>query len=184
MSEKLLEAFKMVIHNDKSTIRRYIILGSFDGLLVALSIIISSAVARTPSIKIIPLTLSGIIGVSISSMWNTIVAEYKEKEEELRRLERQMMKSLRGTVYEYSMRIGILLATLSHTVSPFVGIVPLLIYLILKSVTLTILLSAVSLSLLGIIYEGELREKLLTMTLMVSAGIISALLSILITTTL
>ncbi|MBP1356969.1 MAG: hypothetical protein JZD40_00545, partial [Sulfolobus sp.] len=98
MSEKLLEAFKMVIHNDKSTIRRYIILGSFDGLLVALSIIISSAVARTPSIKIIPLTLSGIVGVSISSMWNTIVAEYKEKEEELRRLERQMMKSLKGTV--------------------------------------------------------------------------------------
>jgi len=184
VSQKLLEAFKVVLKNDKSTFRRYIVLGSFDGLLVALSIIISSAVSKTPISKIIPLTVSGIVGVSISSMWNTIVAEYKEKEEELRELERQIMRSLKGTVYDYSFKISVTLATLAHTLSPFIGLVPLIIYIITKNIALTILLSAASLSILGIIYEGELKDRLVTMILMVIAGIISALLSILITTTL
>ncbi|BFH74540.1 membrane protein [Sulfurisphaera javensis] len=184
MSQKLLTAFKMILRDDKSSFRRYIVLGAFDGLLVALSIIVSSAIAKTPIPKLIPLTLSGIVGVSLSSMWNTIVVELKEREEDLKELERQMMRSLRGTVYDYSMKIGVILSTIAHTLSPFIGLVPLLIYILFRNITLTILLSAGSLSVLGIFYEGELREKIFTIVLMVMAGLVSALLSILITTSL
>ena len=184
MSQKLLEAFKVALKSNKPTFRRYIVLGSFDGLLVALSIIISSAVSKTPISKIIPLTISGIVGVSVSSMWNTFLAEYKEKEEELKELERHVMRSLKGTIYDYSFKISVMLATLAHTLSPFIGLVPLIIYIITKNITLTILLSVVSLSIIGVIYEGELKEKLTTIALMVLAGLVSALLSIFITTTL
>lgn len=184
MSQKLLTAFKMILKDDKSSFRRYIVLGAFDGLLVALSIIASSAVSNTPISKLIPLTLSGIIGVSLSSMWNTIVVELKEREEELKRLERQMMRSLKGTVYDYSLKISVILSTISHTLSPFLGVIPLLLYIATRNVILTILLSGGSLSILGVFYEGQLKEKIFTVVLMVLAGIISAFLSIFITTTL
>ncbi|MBB5252316.1 hypothetical protein [Sulfurisphaera ohwakuensis] len=184
MSQKLLDAFKIVVKSDKSSIRRYLVLGAFDGLLVSLSIIVSSALAKTPIPKLIPLTLSGIVGVSLSSMWNTIVVELKEKEEELKELEKQMMRSLKGTVYDYSYKISVILSTIAHTLSPFIGLIPLLIYILLKNVTLTIILSAGSLSILGVFYEGEIKEKVFTIILMVVAGIIASLFSILITTTL
>jgi len=184
VSQKLIEAFKIVLRNDKSTLRRYIVLGSFDGLLVALSIIISSAISKTSIPKVIPLTVSGLVGVSISSLWNTVIAEYKEKERELKELERHVMRSLKGTVYDYSFKISVILATLAHTLSPFIGLVPLIVYIVSKNVAITILLSVVSLSILGFIYEGEIKEKLLTMILMVIAGLTSALFSILITTSL
>ena len=184
MSQKLLEAFKIVLKSDKSTFRRYIVLGSFDGLLVALSIIISSAISKTPISKVIPLTVSGLVGVSISSLWNTIVAEYKEKERELKELERQVMRSLKGTIYDYSFKIGVILATIAHTLSPFIGLIPLIVYIISKNVLITVLLSTASLSILGFIYEGEIKEKLFTVILMIIAGLASALFSILITTSL
>ena len=184
MSQKLLEAFKVVLKNDKSIFRRYIVLGSFDGLIVALSIIVSSAISKTPTSKIIPLTLSGIVGVSLSSLLNTIVAEYKEKEKELKDLERHVMRSLKGTIYEYSFKISIMLATLAHTLSPFIGLVPLIIYIVTKNIILTILLSAISLSILGVVYNEKLKDRLITMILMITAGLAAALFSILITTNL
>ncbi|BCU71413.1 hypothetical protein [Stygiolobus caldivivus] len=182
MSNKLWEAFRVSLRNDKHLIRRYIILGAFDGILVAISVLLTSVLARESTPKIVSVVVSGIIGVTISSMWNTMVVEVKEKREELRQLELQMMRKLKGTIYDYSFKISIILTTLSHSLSPFFGLVSLIVYLSTRSIMLTVLISAVILSGLGILYEGDLKEKIGTAILMFIAGIVASLLSILIST--
>mgnify|MGYP001772522332 CR=1 FL=1 len=182
MFERLVEAFKVSLRNDKQIIRRYIILGAFDGILVSISVLITSVLAGESLDKITSVVLAGIMGVTISSMWNTLVVEVKEKREELKHLEMQMMRTLKGTIYDYSFKISIILSTLSHSFSPFIGLVTLLIYNLTKNVLLTIVFSSLALSGLGVVYEGDLKEKLGTAVLMFIAGIIASLLSILIST--
>lgn len=182
MFDKLLEAFKVSLRNDRQLIRRYLVLGAFDGILVAVSVLITSVIAGENIEKITPIVLSGITGVTISSMWNTMVVEIKEKREELRQLELQMMRKLKGTIYDYSFKLSIILTTLSHSLSPFLGLISLLIYQATRNVTLTIIFSAITLSGLGIVYEGDIKEKIGTAIMMFIAGIIASLLSLLIST--
>ncbi|MDT7875175.1 MAG: hypothetical protein RXQ80_00930 [Sulfolobaceae archaeon] len=182
MFNKLLEAFKITVRNDKHLFRRYLILGSFDGLLVAVSVLVASVLSGVSEQKFIPAVVSGIIGVTISSMWNTLIVELKEKQEELKELERQMMRTLKGTIYDYSNKLSVILSTISHSLSPLLGLVVILIYNLTRNVSVTIFLSAISLSILGFVYEGDLKEKITTAILMFIAGLIASFLSILIAT--
>ncbi len=58
----------------------------------------------------------------------------------------------------------------------------ILIYNLTRNVSVTIFLSAISLSILGFVYEGDLKEKITTAILMFIAGLIASFLSILIAT--
>lgn len=94
-----LEALKLALKQDKDTFRRYMVLGAFDGLVVGVSLIVTLGTLSNEEL-VIHSALSGIIGVSAASFWNTVVAESREKAIELRNLERQMLRALKGTIYE------------------------------------------------------------------------------------
>ncbi|AHC51841.1 membrane protein [Sulfolobus acidocaldarius SUSAZ] len=183
-SKLLLEAFKIAIRDNLPLLRRYLILGAFDGILVGLSILVSTVIVEANFNTILLGIMSGLIGVAMSSLCNTLVVEIKEKELELRNLERQILKSLKGTIIDYSQKIGIFLNTLVHGLSPFIGVVIIVFYYFSENMWVTIFLSSLILSILGSIYSGEIKERINTAIIMLIAGLVTAALSILLTKTL
>ena len=172
----LKEYLRLVLSEGKSSFRRYLVLGAFDGLVVSLSILL--AVGNALSVgDVISAVTSGLIGVSASSFWNTLVAEGKEKELELRELERQMLRSLKGTVYERSARIVVWVSSLIHALSPLIGFVNVLVFLAVRDVVIAGGVGIATISALGLVYEGDLREKARSVLIMTIAGIITALLA-------
>lgn len=79
MFDRFIEGLRYSLRNERPMLRRYLVLGAFDGVLLSLGILVSSILANAPS-RVIELTVvSGIIAVSISSAWNSLIVEVKEK---------------------------------------------------------------------------------------------------------
>ena len=139
-------------------LRRYLVLGTFDGLLTSISVIVASFLSNASPHQTISVTLSALIGISAASAANAFVVELQEYKKEISRLERQLMKSLKGTFYVRSMEISIALLTLVHAMSPFSGLILMVSYLVIRGITGLILSVAISLILLffmGLIYGTE-----------------------------
>ncbi|EZQ04860.1 membrane protein [Candidatus Acidianus copahuensis] len=182
MLEKVLEAFKYSLKYEKSILRRYLILGSFDGILLTMGIVVS-ALATNLSVRDTNLaTISGITAVAISSAWNSLVVEAKEKIEEYNELQRQMMRSLKGTIYDYGTKATIFLSTITHGSSPFLGIILLLSYDYSRNLGIIIGISMIVLFLLGLSYEGSFKEKVLSGLLILIAGVITAVITVILNT--
>ncbi len=80
MASKLYEALKYVVKYElKSSIRRYIVLGAFDGILLSLSILLAGVISHINLTSISLSIYSGIIATAISSTWNALVVELGEK---------------------------------------------------------------------------------------------------------
>ncbi|ARM76248.1 hypothetical protein [Acidianus manzaensis] len=174
MIDKIIDGLKYSLKNERSILRRYLILGSFDGLLLAVSIVTSALITHLNT-KTTDLTvISGLLSISISSILNSAIAEIKEREIEFEYLEKQMMKSLKGTIYDYGMKITVILSAISHGLSPFLGIAILLAYDYTKNLIIILLSSSLILFLLGILYEGDIKEKIKTSIFIVLSGLIVA----------
>ena len=173
----LKDYMRLVLSEGKSSFRRYLVLGAFDGLIVSLSILLAVGNALNVG-EVINAVTSGLIGVSAASFWNTLVAEGKEKELELRELERQMLRSLKGTVYEKSARIVVWVSSLVHALSPLIGFVNVLVFLVVRDLVVAGAVGIASISALGLVYEGDLREKARSVLIMTVAGIVTALLAV------
>ncbi len=180
MLEKIIDGLKYSIKYDKSILRRYLILGAFDGILLATGVLISAAASKLSIQDTNLAVLSGIIAIAISSMWNSLVVEAKERKLEYEQLERQMMKRLKGTIYDYGMKSTIVLSVISHGLSPFLGVFAVIVYDYTKDIFYGILISLVILFILGLSYEGDLREKLQSGVIIIIAGIITVLITMLI----
>jgi len=73
-------------------LRRYLVLGAFDGLLVSLSIIIASSISD--SLSSLNLTvLAGVISIVLASLWSTLSVEINELRVTYRKLEKQLFKT-------------------------------------------------------------------------------------------
>ncbi|MCI2414348.1 MAG: hypothetical protein MPF33_03715 [Candidatus Aramenus sp.] len=180
MLEKVIQGLRYSVKYDKSVLRRYTILGAFDGILLATGILISSSAVKILPQDIFLSVASGIIAIAISSTWNALVVEAKEREKEFRDLERQMMRKLDGTIYEYGMKSTIVLSALLHGASPFLGLIPILVYTYTRSVMLGVGASLASLFVLGVLYEGDLKEKLVSGVIIFIAGVVTVLITALI----
>ncbi len=180
MLEKVVQGLRYSLKYDKSVLRRYTILGAFDGVLLATGILISNSAVKIPPKDILLSVISGIIAIAISSAWNALVVEAKERQKEFRDLERQMMRKLEGTVYEYGMKSTIVLSALLHGVSPFLGLIPVLIYVYSRSILFGVGSSLASLFILGVLYEGNLKEKLTSGMIILVAGVVTVLITALI----
>lgn len=156
---KLMDYYE--IANTGPILRRYVILGVFDGILIVLTIILATWIKRLEPEVTWTSGVSGIIGISIASLWNTIQAEWHERYVELRRIERYILRSLRGTLYEKAYLASIILSTIAHTLSPLVGLAPLTIYKTLHDIGIDGLVPSITTSLtilllLGLMYRREL----------------------------
>ncbi|MEM2662381.1 MULTISPECIES: hypothetical protein [Metallosphaera] len=160
MFDRFIEGLRYSLRNERPMLRRYLVLGAFDGVLLSLGILVSSILANAPS-RVIELTVvSGIIAVSISSAWNSLIVEVKERKLEFDRLERQMMRSLKGSTYDYGMKVTIVLSVLAHGLSPFLGLISLYVTLLTRALAYGIVTSLGELFLLGLAYEGSWKEKI------------------------
>ncbi|WP_338600416.1 hypothetical protein V6M85_11930 [Sulfolobus tengchongensis] len=181
MVNKLYEAFMYVIKYElKQSIRRYVILGAFDGILLGLSILLAGVISHISLDSISISIYSGIVATAISSTWNALVVELGEKKTELERMEKQVLKSLRGTIYDYSGKIASVLAAIAHGLSPFLGLTVLYMYEYSHSTFLSLCVGLASLGILGLLYGEGIKNKIYTMIQLIVAGIVTAFITLLI----
>ncbi|MEM4080284.1 MAG: hypothetical protein QXY37_03070 [Metallosphaera sp.] len=160
MIDKFVEGLRYSLRNERPVLRRYLILGAFDGVLLTLGILVSSGLANVSLNATILSVLSGVVAISISSAWNSLIVEAKEKKLEFDRLERQMMRSLKGSTYDYGMKVTILLSVVSHGLSPFLGLISLVVSIVTRSLITGVIISIAELFILGLAYEGTVRDKI------------------------
>lgn len=179
MFERFFEGLKYSLKNERPILRRYLILGAFDGVLVSSGILLSSYLAGASEKVITISTVTALVAVAVSSTWNSLIVELKERRLEFNRLERQMMKSLKGSIYDYGMKATILLSALAHGVSPFLGLISLLVLLATGNVDYTVAISLVELLGLGLTYEGDIYDKVRSGLFIALGGVLTLLVSLL-----
>ncbi|NPA69268.1 MAG: hypothetical protein GXO26_00505 [Crenarchaeota archaeon] len=146
-------------------LRRYITLGMFDGIVVALAAIIAVDLKNLSSSILWTSGLSSLLGVALASAWNTVQAELLERASEIKKIERTILRPLKGTMLEKAYKISIMICTIAHSLSPLTGLLLILLYLALRSVApgtalpLTMLSGSIVLGLLGLMYKNELEKK-------------------------
>lgn len=111
MLKRVLSLYRELKHyvsvlKAQSIARRMFVTNSFDGLLSALGIILGNYAYGTTSVESY---IAGVIGSSFalgmfSGMIATYLSERAERLSELHRMERIMLRPLRGTVYEKAVK--------------------------------------------------------------------------------
>lgn len=152
--------------------RRYLLLGAFDGLTLEISILLSSQAAKLNNRELLIITLASLLAISISSGWNALIIELNEADLALKELERQMLRSLRGTVYDYSFRIAAVLSSLLHAVSPFLGLIPAIVFIYTKDLILAEGVSLIILGVIGFLYGKKIVERIKYSGILLFSGII------------
>ncbi len=161
--------------------RRYLLLGAFDGITLELSILLSSQAAKLEGRELLLVTISSLLAISISSGWNALIIELNEANLSLQELERQMLRSLKGTVYDYSFKIAAILSAILHALSPFLGIFPIMLYIYTKNFIMAEVLSLFILAIIGFIYGTRIKERLKYSSVLLLSGFILVFLIYLIT---
>lgn len=166
----------MVSFGMLSIFRRYFILGMFDGIITSISVVFGGFLTSTADRELITVGLSGLIGVAVSSGANAFVVEERETTLQLEKLERQMMRSLKSTIYYTSFRASIWISVIVHGLSPLVGLLVIYSYVVMRGflgLGTSLLLSFIMLIASSFLYGENFSEKMKTSIYITISGIIS-----------
>lgn len=171
------------ITNVGPIVRRYFVIGAFDGALTILGVILGAYVAgATEDHKplILLTSLSAAIGLAVSSTVGAYEAERIEKKLDQVTLERAMLSKMSEEHHD-AFRFAAILSAMVHGAAPLVAaLLPLVPFFFLELRSATLAAIGLTLSLLFVIgaYLGSLvRERFfLTGLRFVAAGIATALL--------
>lgn len=154
------------ITNVGPIIRRYFVIGAFDGALTVLGIIIAaSAVGAGEQHKslILSASIGASIALSVSSAVGAYEAERVEKKLDIRTLERALLARI-SEEHQEAFRFAAILSALVHGVAPlFAALLPALpfVFLDVESATVAaIFITLVILFLLGAYLGNLIRERL------------------------
>lgn len=140
---------------------RYIILGSIDGILAVLGVVIgTSHVADDPSI-IINAAFGGAVALALTNGVGSYLAESAVEYGKLAELERPLLRSLACTTIEKQTKQKIWSDSIFHGGASFLGsMVPIMPFLLLdeRMLTVSIVLSIAVLAILGM-YSGKLAKQ-------------------------
>ncbi|AKB85016.1 VIT1/CCC1 transporter family protein [Methanococcoides methylutens] len=140
---------------------RYIILGSIDGLLAVLGVVIgTSHVVDDPSI-IINAALGGAIALAMTNGIGSYLAESAVEYGHLAELEKPLLRSLESTKLEAQTKKKIWNDSIAHGGSSFIGsLVPISPFVLLDEMALevSVVLSISVLAVLGI-YSGKIAKQ-------------------------
>jgi predicted membrane protein (TIGR00267 family) len=140
---------------------RYIILGSIDGLLAVLGVVIgTSHVVDDPSI-IINAALGGAVALALTNGIGSYLAESAVEYGHLAELEKPLLRSLESTKLETQTKKKIWNDSLAHGGSSFIGsLVPISPFIFFDEMALEIavVLSISVLAVLGV-YSGKLAKQ-------------------------
>ena len=166
------------ITNVGPIIRRYFVIGAFDGALTVLGIIIgASAVGATEAHKalILSASIGAAVALAVSSAVGAYEAERVEKKLDIRTIERALLARL-SEEHKEAFRFAAIVSALAHGVAPlFAALLPIIPFLFLDVRSATIGAILVTLAILFVIgsYLGHLvRERAIVTGLrFVAAGL-------------
>ena len=164
------------ITNVGPIIRRYFVIGAFDGALTVLGIIIgASAFGTLAEHKALVLSASfgAAIALAVSSAVGAYEAERVEKKLDIRTIERAMLARL-SEEHREAFQFAAILSALVHGVAPLIaGLLPIIPFVFLDARTATIVAVAITLVILFLlgVYLGNLvRERVLVTGLRFAAA--------------
>ncbi len=166
------------ITNVGPIVRRYFVIGAFDGALTVLGIIIgASAVGATEAHKVLILSASvgAAVALAVSSAVGAYEAERVEKKLDIRTIERALLARL-SEEHKEAFRFAATVSALVHGIAPLIAaLLPVIPFLFLDVRTATVAAILVTLVILFVIgaYLGNLvRERVLATGLrFVAAGL-------------
>jgi predicted membrane protein (TIGR00267 family) len=170
------------ITNVRPIIRRYFVIGAFDGALTVLGIIIgASAFGDLEAHKALVLSASfgAAVALAVSSAVGAYEAERVEKKLDIRTIERAMLARL-SEEHQEAFRFAAILSAIVHGIAPLIAALPPLIpFLLLDARTATVaavVITLVMLFALGVYLGNLVRERVLVTGLrFAAAGIGTAL---------
>ncbi|MCI4371479.1 MAG: VIT1/CCC1 transporter family protein [Thermoplasmata archaeon] len=154
------------ITNVGPIIRRYFVIGAFDGALTVLGIVIgASAVGSLEQHKALILSASfgAAIALAVSSAVGAYEAERVEKKLDIRTIERAMLARL-SEEHKEAFRFAAILSALVHGVAPLIaGLLPVIPFVFLDAGTATIAAIVITLAILfvlGVFLGNLVRERI------------------------
>jgi predicted membrane protein (TIGR00267 family) len=164
------------ITNVGPIIRRYFVIGAFDGALTVLGIIIgASAFGDVESHKalIVSASFGAAVALAVSSAVGAYEAERVEKKLDIRTIERALLARL-SEEHREAFRFAAIVSALVHGVAPLIAaLLPLLPFLLVDAGTATIaaiVITLVILFLLGVYLGNLVRERVLVTGLRFAAA--------------
>ena len=154
---------------------RYVILGSVDGLLAVLGVVIGASSASVGDQFVVHAALGGAVALALTNGVGSYLAESAVEQGKLAMLSKPLLRSLEGTHLEIVARRKIWTDSITHGGASFVGsIVPISPFLFMQTHKLetSIVLSILTLAVLGV-YSGRLARQnmLVHIVRMVGLGI-------------
>jgi predicted membrane protein (TIGR00267 family) len=153
------------ITNVRPILRRYFVIGAFDGSLTILGIIIVAfAVVDMHALKpfVVASSVGAAIGLAVSSAVGAYEAERVEKKLDIRTIERALLARL-SEEHRDAFRFAAILSALIHGIAPlFAGLLPVVPFLFLDAQTSVLAAIAITLAILFVLgaYLGNLvRER-------------------------
>lgn len=140
---------------------RYIILGSVDGILAILGVVIGAWAASNNPYFVIKAAIGGAVALAMTNGAGSYLAEGAVEYGKLSRLEKPLLRSLENTKLEKQTKKKIWIDSITHGGASFIGsLIPLLPFVILKSRQLesAIGLSILALAILGL-YSGRIAKQ-------------------------
>lgn len=168
------------ITNVGPIVRRYFVIGAFDGALTILGVVIGAYIAGATATLIIAASVSAGIGLSVSSAVGAYEAERVEKKLDQRTLERAMLVRM-SQEHREAFRFAAVVSAFVHGVAPLIAaIVPVIPFLYMDIGTATvaaIVITSVMLFIIGSYLGALVRERFYATGLrFVAAGLGTALL--------
>jgi len=166
------------ITNVRPIIRRYFVIGAFDGALTVLGIILgASAVGATEAHKalILSASIGAAVALAVSSAVGAYEAERVEKKLDIRTIERALLARL-SEEHKEAFQFAAIISAVAHGIAPlFAALLPIIPFLLLDVQSATIAAIVVTLVILFVLgaYLGNLvRERVIVTGLrFVAAGL-------------
>jgi predicted membrane protein (TIGR00267 family) len=170
------------ITNVRPIIRRYFVIGAFDGALTVLGIIIGASAfgdLEAHKVLVVSASFGAAIALAVSSAVGAYEAERVEKKLDIRTIERAMLARL-SEEHQEAFRFAAILSAIVHGIAPLIaGLLPVIPFLLLDARTATVVAVIITLVILFALgaYLGNLvRERVLVTGMrFAAAGIGTAL---------
>ena len=170
--------------------RRYFVMNMFDGALAALGVMMGMWISGIADPRaVVKTVLSAGLAMFISGTWGAYLTEKAERERKLRELEEATFQEMKGSIYERSSKLAVLVVSVVDGISPLMACAILVIPFALSHALAIDFASAALASLsIGIALLGALgyflsriagKRPLGYVAFMVLAGVASAIVIVL-----
>lgn len=145
----------------KEIARRYFVINSFDGIIVALAILISAFLYfNFPKNLLIRTLIASAIGISLSGFFGAYFSESSERKFLIKKMEKALLRKLKGTIFEKESLYTAIYIALVDSLSPLIFVSTLILPLVLISNYYTALTASIVMAISEIGFLGYYLGKI------------------------